>query len=198
MTIKLHISPKLSLPADAVTSTIVIYGGKGLGKCLGPEVPVLHFDGHVTRADGVSVGDQLMGPDSKPRNVISTTRGTGPMFTVLPTKGEPWRCNVGDEPDEDATCSHEVHEVEIPSAIAAACVDDALIEKLAAFDPVTENAKRHEADHDGFTCAKCGAALHIEAEYDPSALCHECTHAVLDALVAEVAEHRKHAKDATP
>lgn len=104
----------------------------------------------------------------------------------------------GDEPDEDATCSHEVHEVEIPSAIAAACVDDALIEKLAAFDPVTENAKRHEADHDGFTCAKCGAALHIEAEYDPSALCHECTHAVLDALVAEVAEHRKHAKDATP
>lgn len=32
MTIKLHISPKLSLPADAVTSTIVIYGGKGTGK----------------------------------------------------------------------------------------------------------------------------------------------------------------------
>ena len=32
MTKKLHISPKLSLPADAVTSTIVIYGGKGMGK----------------------------------------------------------------------------------------------------------------------------------------------------------------------
>lgn len=30
--IKLHISRALSLPADAVTSTIVVYGGKGMGK----------------------------------------------------------------------------------------------------------------------------------------------------------------------
>lgn len=32
MTKLLHISSKLTLPADAVTSTIVIYGGKGMGK----------------------------------------------------------------------------------------------------------------------------------------------------------------------
>lgn len=29
---KLHISPTLSLPTDAVTSTLVVYGGKGMGK----------------------------------------------------------------------------------------------------------------------------------------------------------------------
>lgn len=29
---KLHISDELALPADAVTSTIVVYGGKGMGK----------------------------------------------------------------------------------------------------------------------------------------------------------------------
>src|SRR5271154_3680440 len=32
MITKRHPSPSLSLPADAVTSTIVVYGGKGMGK----------------------------------------------------------------------------------------------------------------------------------------------------------------------
>src|SRR3990167_1710658 len=29
---KLHVSPDLALPLDTVTSTLVVYGGKGMGK----------------------------------------------------------------------------------------------------------------------------------------------------------------------
>src|SRR6185312_4736324 len=30
---------------------------------------------------------------STPRRVLSTTRGTGPLYRVVPTTGEPWVCN---------------------------------------------------------------------------------------------------------
>jgi superfamily II DNA or RNA helicase len=65
----------------------------GGGKCLGPDVQVLRYDGSIVRAADVKVGDQLMGPDSKPRLVLSTTRGVGPMYRIRPIKGEPWTCN---------------------------------------------------------------------------------------------------------
>lgn len=38
-------------------------------------------------------GDRLMGPDSRPREVISTNIGHGPMFRINPVKGDSWVCN---------------------------------------------------------------------------------------------------------
>lgn len=65
----------------------------GGGKCLAPETLVLHYAGHVTRADQVCVGDDLMGPDSKPRRVKSVTHGVGPRYRITPKKGDAWECN---------------------------------------------------------------------------------------------------------
>jgi len=72
---------------------LIVEGAAGGGKCLGPGVKVLKFDGTIVRADQVKIGDLLMGPDSKPRKVLGTTRGVGPMFRIKPVKGEPWTCN---------------------------------------------------------------------------------------------------------
>ena len=65
----------------------------GGGKCLGPEVPVLLYTGEIVPASKVTASDQLMGPDSHPRNVLATTTGYGPLYRITPTKGAPWVCN---------------------------------------------------------------------------------------------------------
>lgn len=65
----------------------------GFGKCLHPETPVLRFDGSVVLAKELRVGDVLMGPDSTPRKILSTTRGEGPRYRIVPTQGESWVCN---------------------------------------------------------------------------------------------------------
>jgi len=72
----------------------VIQAPTGVGKSLAPETPVLKVDGTVVRADEVVVGDQLMGPDSKPRNVTNVNLQYGPMFRVTPTKGDSFTCNA--------------------------------------------------------------------------------------------------------
>lgn len=64
------------------------------GQCLGPEVPVMMHDGSICPAKNVRTGDLLMGPDSKPRRVLGTTTGVGPMYEVRPTDGGMvWTCN---------------------------------------------------------------------------------------------------------
>lgn len=64
------------------------------GKCLAPETPVLLHDGRTVRADEVKVGDDLLGPDSLPRRVLSTCSGVDVMYRVSPKRGgEAFTCN---------------------------------------------------------------------------------------------------------
>lgn len=65
----------------------------GWGKCLAPHEPVIMFDGTVRRTDSLRTGDQLMGPDSKPRTVLATNPGRGQMYRIVPHKGESFECN---------------------------------------------------------------------------------------------------------
>ena len=65
----------------------------GTGKCLGKGTPVLMYDGTVKAVEEVVPGDLLMGPDSTPRMVGSTTSGWGPLYRVTPTKGDPYVVN---------------------------------------------------------------------------------------------------------
>jgi superfamily II DNA or RNA helicase len=66
----------------------------GGGKCLTPDTPVLLHNGTVVRADQVEVGDELMGPDSMPRRVLSITTGIDEIYHVMPNRcGEPFGCN---------------------------------------------------------------------------------------------------------
>lgn len=54
----------------------------GGGKCLGAGTPVLMFDGSIKLVEDIRVGDQLMGPDRKPRQVLSLARGREQMYRV--------------------------------------------------------------------------------------------------------------------
>jgi intein/homing endonuclease/5S rRNA maturation endonuclease (ribonuclease M5) len=72
----------------------IVVAPTGIGKSLAPDTPVLRYDGQVVRADEVQVGDQLMGPDSNPRNVTNVNIQKGLMYRITPTKGEPFECNA--------------------------------------------------------------------------------------------------------
>lgn len=71
----------------------LVLGPAGTGKCFSPGTKVLMYDGTVKKVEDVKVGDQVMGPDSKPRNVTGTTAGHGEMFMVKPNKGYPYFVN---------------------------------------------------------------------------------------------------------
>lgn len=68
-------------------------GPPGNGKCLGRGTLVLMFDGTVKPVESIRTGDQLMGPDSKPRKVLGTTKGRSALYSVNPVKGDPYIVN---------------------------------------------------------------------------------------------------------
>lgn len=77
-----------------VAGRVVLLGGfPGTGKCLGRGTPVMCYDGTVVPVEEVRTGDLLMGPDSAPRRVLSTVKGVGPLYKIIPNKGETWVCN---------------------------------------------------------------------------------------------------------
>lgn len=80
---------------DAVSKgkDVLLQSPTGSGKCLAPDTPVMLFSGDVVRACDVKAGQLLMGPDSKPRRVLSTCRGRGEMYRVTPTKGDAYVVN---------------------------------------------------------------------------------------------------------
>lgn len=63
------------------------------GKCLHPDTEVRLFNGSVKTAGAVVPGDQLMGPDNRPRTVLSVCTGQGPMYRIVPRRGKSWICN---------------------------------------------------------------------------------------------------------
>ena len=56
----------------------------GRGKCFAKNTEVLMYDGSVKKIQDIKVGEQLMGDDSTPRNVLSLARGTQEMFKIIP------------------------------------------------------------------------------------------------------------------
>lgn len=71
----------------------ILVAGTGVGKCLGRGTSVLMADGRVKPVEAVVVGDRLASPSGGARLVLSTNVGKGPLYRVMPTKGEPWVCN---------------------------------------------------------------------------------------------------------
>lgn len=71
----------------------VVQAPTGAGKCLGIGTLVMMADGGVRSVEQVRAGEALMGPDGRPRLVLSTTQGIGPLYRIVPVKGEPWVCN---------------------------------------------------------------------------------------------------------
>ena len=71
----------------------LLYGPPGTGKCLGKGTPVMMFDGTIVSVEEIKPGDLLMGPDSRPRKVLSTTCGIDDLYKITPVKGEPYIVN---------------------------------------------------------------------------------------------------------
>jgi len=56
--------------------------------CLGENTKVRMFNGSVKNVQDIVVGDKLMGPDSKVRNVINTFNAVGPLYNISTRYGE--------------------------------------------------------------------------------------------------------------
>lgn len=65
----------------------------GTGKCLAPGTLVLMYDGTVKKVEDICAGERLMGPDSKPRRVLSLAQGWDEMYRVTPVKGDFYEVN---------------------------------------------------------------------------------------------------------
>ncbi len=65
----------------------------GTGKCHARDTPIIMGDGSIKMVQDIQVGDQLMGDNSKPRNVLSLATGQDMMYRIVPTKGDAYVVN---------------------------------------------------------------------------------------------------------
>ncbi len=82
----------LNAPGRPV-GNLLFLGPTGSGKCLAKGTLVLMYDGTIRKVEDIRVGDLLMGPDSKPRKVLSLAHGWDEMYDVVPVKGDTYRVN---------------------------------------------------------------------------------------------------------
>jgi hypothetical protein len=75
------------------TLGFMFHGDPGCGKCLGKDTPVMMADGTIKMVQDIVIGDQIMGDDSAPRNVLSLARGRENLYKVIPVKGDPYIVN---------------------------------------------------------------------------------------------------------
>jgi hypothetical protein len=69
---------------------ILLYGTPG---CHEKGTPIMMRDGSWKKVEDVKVGDNLMGPDSKPREVLKLARGNEQMYKITPNKGKSFTVN---------------------------------------------------------------------------------------------------------
>ncbi|NEW61405.1 replicative DNA helicase [Sulfurovum sp. bin170] len=72
---------------------IIIAARPAMGKCVGKGTKVLMYSGELKNVEDIEVGEQLMGDDSNPRNVLSLARGREEMYWVRQNKGIDYRVN---------------------------------------------------------------------------------------------------------
>src|ERR1017187_2590761 len=72
---------------------IMLFGPPGGGKCLGKDTPVMMFDGTIKMVQNIQVGEQIMGDDSKPRNILTTCIGQEMLYKIKPMKGDSYIVN---------------------------------------------------------------------------------------------------------
>lgn len=84
---------RVAAGAIALVPRMILSDPIGSGKCHGIDTPILLSDGTVRMVQEVQVGDALLGPDGKPRIVLALGRGSGPLYRVVPIKGDPYVVN---------------------------------------------------------------------------------------------------------
>ena len=79
------------LKSKSPSGRIVIFDGEPGCHRKGQEI--LMFDGSIKKVEDITVGDQLMGPDSLPRKVLNLSIGNEEMVEIIPNKGDSWIVN---------------------------------------------------------------------------------------------------------
>ena len=74
--------------------SVIIAAFPGFGKCMALNTPVIMFDGSSKMVQDIKTGEQLMGDNSKPRNVLSTCTGQEQMFEIQQVKGDNYKVNI--------------------------------------------------------------------------------------------------------
>ena len=79
---------------DAVRErkNILVSGGTG---CHAKGTEIMMADGSLKKVEDIRVGDQVMGPDSSPRNVLRLHRGIDKLYRVAPNNGDAFVVNGG-------------------------------------------------------------------------------------------------------
>lgn len=87
----------------------------GGGKCLGKGTPILMYSGSIKNVEDISVGDFVMGPDSKPRMVSGTCRGRENLYEITPVKGASFVVNESHILSFKQTGSYVIKNVDVLS-----------------------------------------------------------------------------------
>jgi len=87
MEIELAIPKKLEFLLSTPARFKILYGGRGGAKCLALGTKVIMADGSLRAIENIWTGESVMGPDSKPRKVLGTTRGRSMMYKIHQTSG---------------------------------------------------------------------------------------------------------------
>ena len=61
---------------------ILLFHGLGTGKCHGKNTKILMYQGGVKNVQDIKVGEQLMGPNGTPRNVLSLASGQDNIYQI--------------------------------------------------------------------------------------------------------------------
>ncbi|MDZ7705017.1 MAG: replicative DNA helicase [Trueperaceae bacterium] len=75
------------------SSLNVLAARPSMGKCLGRGTRVVMADGSLSTVETLQVGDALLGPDSRPRQIRSLARGREAMYWVRQRHGVDYRVN---------------------------------------------------------------------------------------------------------
>ena len=75
-----------TLPEFNKTNGGLLSLGCGEGKCLGYNTEIILYNGKIKKVQDIQVGNQLMGDNLEPRNVLSITTGNEKMYHVIDLK----------------------------------------------------------------------------------------------------------------
>ncbi len=73
--------------------SIIVSLFTGGGKCLHPDTKVLLWNGDITMAKDIKIGDYLIGDDNAKRKVLSTCKGKETMYKIKQKKGDDYIVN---------------------------------------------------------------------------------------------------------
>lgn len=107
--------------------------------CFGINTPVLMANGDIKMVQDIKVGDKVMGPDSKPREVLSFHSGNGTLYKINQSRGDSYVVN-----SNHILSLYRVKESIGKGEYKSAYLDDVPIEKYLAGN------KQYRTDRRGY------------------------------------------------